>query len=263
MDIIASHQQGLFEQIEGEALALAGSPRDSAQRAVVYHHLADSLGLANVHALLAARGSLAIEEALAAMRRAVARRAWRHRTAWRGALEERVARFGAALRELDRTRCAAALLAYRLVATPGLASHAQARLLPELLTAYCACQAARGDATAAERLALFAAQQRWSEQLIGDGIEQAIVALAWPLGARPVRTAIAALRIPLTAYQRSERRGAALIERDLRRSKALPAAFAANPAQAFYALQRRMAELRRRGADISDLSPDEAVRLAA
>ena len=264
MDIIASHQHGLVEQLEVEAESLAGRARDSAQRAVVYHHLADSLGLANGYALLAAQGALAIDRAVADLERAVRRAWWRLRGEQRTAVLGRVKRFGEALRELDRRRCEAALLAYRLVATPGLGEQARSRLDPDLVAAFAACHRSRGGADVGARRALFLAQQRWAEALIGDALEGALAALDWPLGARPVRAAVEALRIPLRTYQRAEKRGLGKVERRLRGTKELPAAFAANPAQAFFALQRQLAERRRRaGAEYDELTPDEAVRLAA
>ena len=64
MNIIESHRLGLIEQLESEAVALAGRGRDAAQRAVVCHHVADMLGLAHGYALLAAHGALAIDEAV-------------------------------------------------------------------------------------------------------------------------------------------------------------------------------------------------------
>nr|MDQ3077478.1 hypothetical protein [Pseudomonadota bacterium] len=132
------------------------------------------------------------------------------------------------------------------------------------LQAFAACRAHRGGAAREARGALFAAHQRWAETLLGDGIAAAIGDLDWRLGARPVAAVIALLRIPTSAYEGAERRGLAQIERALRRSKALPSRFAANPAQAFYALQRQMADRRRRAADeFVDLTPDEAVSLAA
>lgn len=262
MDIIASHQHGLVEQLEIEAASLAGRGRDSAQRAVIYHHLADSLGLANVYALLAAEGALAIGRAVARLERAVRRSWWRLRGEERAAAVERVRRFGVTLCELDRKRCEAALLTFRLIATPGLGEQARSRLDPELVAAFAACR--RGPSDAEARRALFAAQQRWAEALIGYEIDQAIAALDWPLGGRPVRTAANALRIPLRAYDRAERRGPGKLERRLRAAKELPASFASNPAQTFFTLQRRMAEQRRRAAaEYDELTPDEAVSLAA
>ena len=262
MDIIASHQHGLVEQLVVEAASLAGRERDSVQRAIVYHHLADSLGLANAYALLAAHGALAIDPAVARMERAVRRSWWRMGRERRAAALARVRRFGAALRELDRRRCEAALLAYRLVATPGLAEQARERLDPDLIAAFAACR--RDPGNAGLRRTLFLAQQAWVEALIGQGIEEALVEFDWRLGARPVRLAIETLRIPLRGYERAERRGIDALEQRLRRSKAVPPTFAANPAQAFFTLQRRLAERRRRAAaEYDELSPDEAVQLAA
>ena len=58
--------------------------------------------------------------------------------------------------------------------------------------------------------------------------------------------------------------GAEKVERALRARRNLPPGFASNPAQAFFALQRREAERRRRVAtDDGQISPDDAVRLAA
>lgn len=259
MDIIASVHQGLFEQLRQEAESLAGRGRDSAQRAVVYHHLADSLGLGHVHALLAAESALAIDPAVARIESVVRGAWWRMRGGEREALLARVAAFGQALRELDRQRCAAMLLAYRLVATPRL-GEACRRIDPELAAAIVAV---RAHPVAATRRNLFLAQQKAVETLIGNGLEAAIAELAWPLRPSPVKAAIELLRIPMAQYERAERQGLARVARRLRASKAMPEKFAANPAQAYYALQRHLAARRRRNAGVDELSPDEAVRLAA
>lgn len=263
MDIIESHRLGLIEQLEAEAVALAGQARDSAQRAVVYHHVADMLGLAHGFALLSAHGALAIDEAVARIERRARRAIWRLTRDERLALGERITVFGATLRELDAKRCAGLLMAYRLVATPSLDAEAVKRLEPDLLAALRAAQSARGQADAAARRALFVAHERWAEALIGDRIEQAIAALEWPLPGRVLRGAIETLRLPIGAFERADRRGLATIEARLRRSKRLPEKFAANPAQAFFQLQRQTAERRRRAADGDDLSADGTVRLAA
>ena len=263
MDIIESHRAGLIEQLASEAVALAGQGRDSAQRAVVYHHVADMLGLSHGYALLAAQGALAIDPAVARMERRARRALWRLRGDERAALAGRIVAFGATLRALDAERCAGLLMAYRLVATPSLNAEAARRLDPELLAALRAAQSRRGQADAPARLALFEAHQRWAEMLIGDRVEQAVAVLAWPLRGRALRDAVEAVRIPLGAYARAERRGLERLERRLRASKRLPATFAANPAQAFFQLQRQVAERRRRAADGDDLSGDDAVRLAA
>ena len=188
---------------------------------------------------------------------------WRVTGEERAALAGRVAGFGATLRELDAERCAGLLMAYRLVATPSLGTEAVKRLDPELLAALRDAQSARGQAEASARRALFLAHQRWAEALIGGALDQAIGALDWPLSERALRGAIEALRIPLGAFERAERRGLARIGGRLRGSKRLPKMFAANPAQAFFQLQRQIAERRRRVAGGEDLSADDAVRLAA
>lgn len=263
MDIIASHQLGLIEQLEAEAVALVGRGRDCAQRAVVYHHVADMLGLAHGYALLAAEGALAINGAVEGMERQARRAYWRIKRSDRQALALRVAAFGETLRALDAERCAGLLMAYRLVATPGLSGEADRRLDRDLLAALRAAQSARGQADAGVRRNLFLAHQRWAELLFGERIEQAIAELGWRLGPRAMRGAIEALRIPVDVYDRADRGGLARVERQLRRARGLPARFAANPAQAFFKLQRDVADRRRSGADLDDLSPDEAVRLAA
>lgn len=265
MNIIASHQSGLVEQLDAEARALAGRGRDSAQRALVYHHVADMLGLAHGFALLAAHGALALDAAVERLDRTARRAWWRLKRAERAALVERVAAFGNRLRAFDMERCSAVLMAYRLAATPGLGGEAARRLDPDLLGALRAAQSARGQADAHTRRALFDAHQRWSDALFDERIEQAVADLAWPLEPRPLRAAIAAVRIPERDYARSERRGLTRVERRLRASKMLPGLFAANPAQAFFQLQRHVAERRRRDADGDQgdhLPADEAVRVA-
>ena len=265
MNIIVSHQSGLVEQLDAEALALAGRGRDSAQRALVYHHVADMLGLAHGFALLAAHGALGIDAAVARIERIVRRSWWRLKRAQRAALAERVIVFGDRLRRLDAERCSGVLMAYRLAATPGLGGEAARRLDPDLLAALRAAQSARGQADARARRALFDAHQRWADELFGDRLEQAVAELAWPLNPRLLRDAIATMRIADRDYDRAERRGVSRIERRLRASKLLPDLFAANPAQAFFQLQRHVADRRRREADgeVGNHMPaDEAVRVA-
>jgi hypothetical protein len=262
MNIIASHQLGLVEQLDAEAVALAGRGRDSAQRALVYHHVADMLGLAHGFALLAAHGALEVDAAVARLERIARRAWWRLKRTQRAALAERVAAFGENLRALDAERCSGVLMAYRLAATPGLGGEAGRRLDPDLLAALRAVQSARGQADGRTRRALFEAHQRWAEALLGERLEQAIADLDWPLDSRVLGAAIATVRIPARDYDRAERRGLARIERRLRASKAMPSLFAANPAQAFFQLQRHVAERRRRAADGAfgdHLPPDEAV----
>ena len=260
MDIIASHRLGLIEQLEGEAVALAGRPRDAVQRAIVSYHVSDMLGHAHDFALLAARASLALDDALAGLERAAARRRWRLGRGGQAALTARVAAFGDALRTIDAERCADLLMAYRLVATPGLSGEAGARLTPALVASLQSVLARRGAASAEQRRALFDTHRAWDARFAGR-IEAALAALAWPLGRRAPAHALAALLIAET-----DAKGlgiaTARLEQWLRRSKRMPPHFAANPAQAFFKLQRRVIE-QRRGDGADHLSPDEAVRLAA
>jgi hypothetical protein len=265
MNIIASHQSGLVEQLDAEALALAGRGRDSAQRALVYHHVADMLGLAHGFALLAAHGALGVDAAVAQLERTARRAWWRLKRAQRAALAERIATFGDTLRALDAERCSGVLMAYRLAATPGLGGEAARRLDPDLISALRAAQSARGQADARARRTLFDAHQRWAEALFGERLEQAVTDLDWPLEPGALGAAIAAVRIPARDYDRAERSGLARIERRLRASKLLPPLFASNPAQAFFQLQRHIAERRRRAAEGGDVEhpvPDDAVVVA-
>jgi hypothetical protein len=263
MDIIASHQQGLIEQLEAEAVALAGRGRDSAQRAVVCHHVADMLGLSHGYALLAAHGALDIDPAIAAMERAARRSWWGLTREQRHVLGERIAVFREVLRQLDGERCAGLLMAYRLVATPGLGGEAAKRLEERLRVALAKVVAARGEADYAARRALFDAHLQWAEDVLGERLDGAIADLAWPLAPRLIERAVAAVRISVRDYERGARRNFVRSEQRLRAAPSLPASFAANPAQAFFALQRQIAERRRRAVDVDDLSPDEAVRLVA
>ena len=263
MDIIASHQSGLVEQLEAEAAALAGRPRDAVQRAIVCHHVADMVGLSHGYALLAARASLGIDDAVARMDRRARRWQWRSGRAERAALGQRVAVFGETLRRLDAERCVGVLMAYRLVATPGLGGEAERRLDPELLASLRAVQAGREQASGELRRDLFMAHRHWAEEAFGARLSDAGAALQWPFGPAAVRAAMAAVLIPARDYDRAERRGLTRIAARLRRAKRMPQGFAANPAQAFFNLQREVVERRRRNADGDRWSPDEAVMLAA
>jgi hypothetical protein len=263
MDIIASHQSGLVEQLDAEAAALAGRARDSVQRAITCHHVADMLGLSHGYALLAARGALALDEALAQLERQAGRWRWGRSRAERTALGARVALFAEEVRRIDAERCVGVLMAYRLVATPGLGGEAARRLDPTLLAGLRSVQAARGEADREARRTLFDAHQRWADEAFGAQVVDAVAALAWPHGPGAVGAVVAALLIPARDYERAERRGMGRIETQLRASKRLPEGFAANPAQAFFKLQRQIIERRRRGAESDQLSPDEAVKLAA
>lgn len=248
MDLISAHRQGLADQLLEEAPGLSGRARDGVQRAIVLHHLFDHSGGRHAYALLAASGALAIEPGLEAMRRAARRAWWRARGRRRAALLERIERFAACVRDIDRARCEAMWIAYRA------AQHgATSSLVPTDLA---------GLGGGEDGRALFLAHQGWAEAQWGMELEAALVALDWPLGAAPVRRIVEALRIPLTALQ--PRGGLRKVERAVLADPRLPTGFAANPAQHYYALQRSMAAKRRHEqAALDGIPVEETVRLAA
>ena len=253
MDLIASTQAGLVEHLEDEAAALAGRPRDLVQRGIAYHHLYDCSGGAHAYALLAAEGAVGLTAAIERMTAAARRARWRIGRDVSDALVERVARFGEALAAIDRERCEAMVVAYRLLHRPGLRAAAFERLDPALIAAF------DGD----EGLGLFLAHQQWVEDRWGVDIEAAIAELGWPLRSARARAAIAALRIPLSRYQRAARRGWPHVERKVLQHPALPKGAARNPAHHYYAMQRSVTERRRQTLAALGLPPEETVVLAA
>lgn len=265
MDLIAAHRLGLVEQLEVEAHSLAGRPGDLVQRAIVQIHLFDHSGGRHGYALLGAGASLALDDAVGELRRAAkARTRWRR--AGRAALLERVEGLAAALKSIDRERCEALVLAYRLMATPGLGSEARERLDPALAEALAALRAGRDDdGSAAERWSLFDAHDLWLDARFGVRVDDAVAALDWP--GRPPRALAALLalvRIPPSSWQRAERTGWQRLAARTCRHPALPAGFAANPGQHYYRLQRTLAERRRRArSEGLDLALGDTVNLAA
>ena len=82
MDIIASHPDGLAEQLAHEAAGLAGRNRDAVQRAIVGHHLYQHSGGRHNFALIAAGAALALDRRLARMAKGAGR--WPRRDARTG-----------------------------------------------------------------------------------------------------------------------------------------------------------------------------------
>ena len=87
-------------------------------------------------------------------------------------------------------------MAYRLVATPGWAAQAAARLDPALVAALRAVQAARGAGERGERRACSTRIARWAEARSRSASTQAVEALGWPLASGAVRAVVAALVDP-------------------------------------------------------------------
>lgn len=243
MDIIAAHQQGLIEQLDHEVAALAGRAGDHGQRAVVLHHLFDHSRGEHRWALAEACREARTANALDALER------WLARWTWRAAARDqsRVAFDGLAmaLGEAARERAATAYRAYRLSATKALRGEAEQALPPTLLAALDRCHdARRGGAAMTERERSDLA--RASEIPTGD---PGHLDAAWAAIDATRIGAVARRRLGPAAMAKADRialrRGPAWAEARLRRDKALPQAFRANPAQHFYALLHALAERRR------------------
>ena len=264
MDIIAAHQQGLVEQLDAEIEALAGRQSDFAQRAIVLHHLYEHSKGGHGWALAEARRSLRIAAGLAGLEKRLSRWSWtiRDMEGARLALKE----LARALGDAARARTIAVYREYRLSATKALRGEAEASLPPSLLQALDECHSARRSHLPMTEEALGLLTEE-SERLAAAAVDWDRLHAAWAMVdatgiARRARRSIgdkALARFTL----RDERKGRAEIERKLRNDPSLPAAFRANPAQHFYALQNSLAERRRKQwRKLCDLEAD-AVALAA
>lgn len=264
MDIISAHQQGLIEQLDGEVAALAGRPRDFGQRAVVLHHLYDHSGGQHGWALAEAREALRIAAGIATLRRRLERWGWL--IARRDQAGEALDRLAEALGEAAAERTATAYRAYRLSTAKALRSEAEQRLPADLLEVLDQCHRARRNG---EKISSEAQQMLCdhTEQLCAESLDEARLNAAWAaigmtgLGGS-ARRLLGRARLASKRY-RDERRDWARVEQAFRSDLALPAAFRANPAQHFYALQQSLAERRRqRWREACDREPD-AFELAA
>ena len=251
MDIIASHQHGLAEQLAHEAAGLAGRDRDAVQRAIVGHHLYQHSNGRHTFALIAAAASLALDRRLVRLAKAArAAKRWPRRDA---TLAGRVEEFAVEARRIDRERCEALLLAYRLATTPGLRG-ANVGGDVALAEAYGAGHG-RDD---------YLTHLRWAERRWGARIEAAIDGLDWIKPPRDLTKAITALRLPIEQHDRAARKGWAQAERALTADKALPRGFAKNPGQHYYAIQRELADKRRKlKGEWTDVDAADAVAIAA
>lgn len=264
MDIIAAHQQGLIEQLEEEAAAIAGRAGDHCQRAMVLHHLFDHSRGAHEWALAEARRELRIASGLDALAKKLRRWGWllsRSDDAKRA-----LAQLAAEIGEVSRSRCAATYLAYRLSSTAALRSDAEQRLPPALLAALDICHTARR------------AREPMSTDMISSLAEHSDLHAIGAADAEPIHAAWAAIRATwlgrsanrvlgpkflARAEARDRKRGWNKVEQVLRNDARLPPSFRANPAQHFYALQHMLAERRRQQwREACDREPD-AFELAA
>lgn len=288
MDIIASHQQGLIEDLRAEAELLAGRTGDFTQRAATYHHLYQHSGRNHAFPLLAAHGALWGARHFQGGMRLGRLLQWRFGKRRRGDCMAALERFTEALRDINRQVCVETYVTYRLSGSAALRAEAERRIEPALLAGLDRVHAHRRAGTlapAAERRALFELFYDWEQRTVVHAqLLAAFDAFDWPelrfmagrpvirfsyLGWRPLRfrdfTDHNERRAQgLAAFDRAERTGWDRVERTLAAYGALPEAFKANPAQAFYALQRHMAQRRRREAvGSADFHPDDSVRLAA
>ena len=258
MDIIAAHQQGLTEQLEDEAEAIAGRAQDHGQRAMALHHLFDHARGAHQWALAEARRELRIADGLDALARRLDRWGWlfpRREEAQR-ALDG----LAEAMGEESRCRCAAAYLAYRLSATPALRREAERRLPQPLLATLDECHAARrsGKAMSSQAVPMLAEQ---SEAHALAAVDPHALSLAWSaIGATWLRRSanrMLGTRSLARREARGRKGGPAKAEQALRNHPRLPASFRANPAQHFYALRHALAERRRQQwREACDREPD-------
>ena len=264
MDIIGAHRQGLIEQLDEEVAALAGRPADHAQRAIMLHHLFDHSRGNYQWALAEARRALRIAAGVAALRRRLDRWGWA--TFRRDRAEAALEHLADASGEAARLRAVSAYLAYRMTATQALREDVATRLDPVMVELLERCHVARRTGSALpleEQLAL--ADQ--AEALASGAVDHGELAAAWAaIGATSLGRAASRLlgdKALAKKAVRDRRRGATLVERDLRTDPALPISFRANPAQHFYALQHHLRQRRRQQwREACDLEPD-AFELAA
>lgn len=264
MDIISAHRQGLIEKLDEEAAALAGRPKDFAQRAVVLHHLYDHSGGNHDWALVEARDQLRTAAAIQQLRKRLARWGWLvvRRDRAQAALDV----LAEALGRASQARCLSAYVAYRLSGIRPLQAEASDLIAPDLLACLTQCHSARRSRQ------LMAADQRHalfdlSETLAAASTDAAELDFGWneisATGLKRAARRLLGQRAVARAVARDRKRGARRIERELRDDPHMPATFRANPAQHFYALQNVLAERRRqRWREACDQEPD-AFELAA
>jgi hypothetical protein len=264
MDIIAAHQQGLIDQLDDEVAALAGCPRDHVQRAIALHHLYDHSRGGHAWALAEARRALWVAGSLAALGRRIERWGWL--VGGREEARAALALLAESLGEAAQRRAATAYRAYRLTATAALRNAAEEAIEPLLLELLDQCHSARrsGSDLCGDAKQMLAGA---SEQLATAVAETEAIKAAWSaIDATSLRRAARRLlgdKAIARQAARDERRGWVKVERRLLADPALPAAFRANPAQHFYALQRLLQQRRRqRWREACDREPD-AFGLAA
>lgn len=246
MDIIAAHRQGLTEKLELECADLAGRPRDYGQRAIVLHHLFDHSQGTHWWALIEASRQMATDRALQSLEARTG--GWWRRRATRDAANLALADLRTALGKEAARRTAHAYRAYRMAGTPALVDALDQMIAPEHARGLVALHAERRegraiDAGRSDGLALAVEADIGADP--EGSVARAMEAMDRTFLGRAARKALKVQPLPQVIRRRAKR-GWASLDRALREDPFLPAAFRANPAQHFFALQHALADRRRR-----------------
>ncbi len=264
MDEVGHHPE--LVALRARAVVLAGTTRDLAQRASVYHHLFAHSGGNHSFPLLAAHGAL---WASGYFRRGLRFGALVARLRSLGgadpaALMARLETFAERFRDINRRVCVETFFIYWLSADPRLRNEAERVIPPQLLVQMDRCHAARRGGYAlndGERRALFEAFFLWEQaNIVGPSIDFAFADFDWPLihalALRPkIRFAYFAhdplcfrnfgdtrerIEMGLRAFDRAQAAGWPAVEQALADYDIMPDAFLANPARYFTALSESL-----------------------
>lgn len=246
MDIIAAHRQGLTEKLDVECADLAGRERDFGQRAIVLHHIYDHSQGTHWWALIEAGRQMATDRALQALDVEIGR--WWHSRARRAVADDSLLVLRRALGAEGARRTAAAYRAYRMAGTPALSDGLTQEISPDHAAGLIELHAERrlGRSIDADRAAALAEAV---EQDVGSDPDGAVAAALLAIDRSFLRRrARREWKAPPLAdiIARQRKRGWDKLERALREDPFLPAAFHANPAQHFFALQHGLADRRRK-----------------
>ncbi len=176
-----------YEDLQAEAVTLAGGLTDLAQRATVYHHLYRASGGNHVFPLIAAHGALwaggYFRKALTLAKGLAWQYAFRPRLR-RQRLEE-LDRFADTFRNVNRQVCVDTYVSFHLTAR--YRDHSEiTKYIPEnLLSAYRLLHQARIEdqpLTDAQRKTVFEAHFLHEQQtIVGETVAQAVAEFEWPL----------------------------------------------------------------------------------
>lgn len=257
MDIIAAHQHGLIERLDEEAVALAGRPQDYGQRAVVLHHLYDHSVGGHGWALLEARRQLDQAVAIADLRKRVGK-FWLSRRK-RDLAAEALEQLAEALGLSAQQRCADAYRAYRMTATSAMEEEASSGLPAPLALLLGECHARRRagmplSSSTREQLCVESESAYQMVELDTAWADMAATSLG-KLARKSLRDSVGP-----QDFARAEKRGWDKLEKKVRHDPALPAAFRANPAQHFFALQNSLADKKRK--ELNEAADADGVTVA-